>query len=1244
MGTVYHAYDRERHSDVALKTLNLPSEGRHILRFKNEFRLLHDIRHPNLVQIYELIEHEGEWFFTMELLDGVSILDYVRPGRKLASAGHDAPSESDPFCSAPTETVPGPAADADLLDSTESRDDELSRPTVFGPLDLERLRPAFHQLAQGLVALHDAGRIHRDIKPSNIIVTRSGRVVLLDFGIAKRFEESTSTFAGTPRYMAPEQLAQRAVGPAADWFGVGLVLYEALMNRLPYPDDERCGGTEPLAAESTPVSASIPEDLNHLCRRLLAIDPAERPTGTEILHALSDVRPPPIITGSPRGADDFVGRAAELAHLQEALAACRKGIQTTVLACGESGIGKTELVRRFTTLAGERAIVLTGRCHERESVPYKAFDGVVDTLSEHMAGLGQAQAAALVPRDAALLLRAFPVLKRVAALCSAPAFDDRSISPREQRARVFDALRELFQRLASRTLIVVLIEDLHWADLDSFELLREMTRAPNAPALLLLLTTRTGAAETMNRRVVERLLQLPNSTALDVRPLPQQEAEQLARVLSHQLGVHAATHPETIAEEAAGHPLFIHELVRHTAREGGSARRIRLDEAISARVLELSEDARSIVEVVSLAGRPLPQHVVARAACMEIKPFNDHVERLRSENLVRTDGAWPSDSIELYHARFGDVVRAAATTRHAALHRQLAIALEDGGGDAEKLSTHGRGAREPARASHFAAIAAEQAMAALAFDRAARLYRLAIEDGAQDAESRARLSERLGDAFANLRHGREAAEAYRQAAANATEPSSTDLLGRAAAQLLRTGHIDDGITAMAPILESRGIRMPQTPARAILALLVRRLDLAIRHPRLRFRPTDVHRADEAKLARLDLLWSTTLGLFTVDQLRGLYLHARHLALALDVGEPARVARALGLEAASTAAIGGSQQRIDSQLGRAKALAGQLQHPYTEAWTEAVSSAVAYLQGRWSSALTLATRAEALLRDGCPGASWEIDSVQQIVRWSLCYLGRIDELTLVVERGLRDASDRGDLYATMSARSGFPNVVWLAKNDVARATREADDAIRSWSQKGFHLQHLFDLFARVQIDLYAGDGEAALRRVSEKWPSIERSGLLRVELNRILALDLRARAAIACGLTGTGERRRLMTLAATDARALARSRSWGRGLAQLLNGQIAVFTGASNARDFLQSAVSVLDECEMPLHAAAARATLASYLDDRQALGSARAPILHYAHDADSLLAMLAPALRAGISDGRASSRTAARAGSSRDGT
>ena len=158
MGVVYEAVHSIRGNRVALKMLP-QVDGARLYRFKREFRSAADLSHPNLIGLHSLLADGAQWFFTMDLIEGVDFLDYVRPS---------------------------------------------------GELDLPRLRSSFSQLVLGVMALHRNHIIHRDLKPSNVMVTHDGRVILLDFGLVVELEQpgltqSTDKIAGTPAYMAPSK-------------------------------------------------------------------------------------------------------------------------------------------------------------------------------------------------------------------------------------------------------------------------------------------------------------------------------------------------------------------------------------------------------------------------------------------------------------------------------------------------------------------------------------------------------------------------------------------------------------------------------------------------------------------------------------------------------------------------------------------------------------------------------------------------------------------------------------------------------------------------------------------------------------------------------------------------------------------------------------------------------------------------------------------------------------------------------
>ncbi len=1230
-GVVYEAFDRERGSAVALKLLHAVDPGALYL-FKQEFRGLADVVHRNLVTLHELVStgESGHWFFTMELVDGVSFLKHVRPGATADGLAEESTlgeiadlrtiRESAPApAPAPAPPAPGGAGAPDAP-AAAGGEGPAAAPAPRTPVDAPRLRAALAQLAEGVAVLHAAGKLHRDLKPPNVLVTPEGRVVILDFGLATelkrgRLDESGRTIIGTVGYMSPEQAGARPIAEASDWYSVGVMLYEALTGVLPFRGKMIEVLTRKQAEDPPPpraLSPSAPADLDALCLDLLSRDPAARPRGGDVLRRLaaaSGPRPgaPPAVerVAPPDGVRAvsalIIGRERHLDAIGRAFAIARAGATVSVHVHGRSGMGKSALVRHFLEgLADEgEAVVLHGRCYERESVPYKALDSLIDALSRYLLRCDGAEAAALLPRDVAALARLFPVLRRVEAVARAPRAGLEAHDAHEARRRASSALKDLLGRIAARRPLVLSVDDLQWGDVDSAALLLDLI-GPPSPPLLFVAAYRTEEAD---RSPILKLLRSarPGGASepreVEVGPLAATDASALAfALLGEGDGSVEGAVAATIARESGGNPFFVGELVRYVLEGAGigeESTRLTLERVLGARVDRLPAPAERLLEVAAVAGRPIAVEVAGAAAGIPGGGERRLASLLKAHKLVETRGA-AEDRLEPYHDRIRETVVArlgdeALKARHLGLARAFEAAGE---GDPETLAVHFLGAGDLARAGRHATAAAASASAALAFDRAARLYGLALEAAAPGSDEAARLRARLADSLRDAGRGAEAAPEYLAAAAAVEStgvrdgPSALELRRLSAEQFLLAGRIDEGLSVMKAVLGAVGLKLARSPLAALVSLLLRTVLLRLRG--LRFREREAAAVPPSDLVRIDVCWSAASALSHVDLMRAAELQARHMLLALRAGEVRRIARALTLEAGYSS-LGGSatRRRTLGLVHAARAFAERIGSPEAHGRSGLIEGAASFFLGDWRRALERVIEGDGHLREGCTGVAWEVETLQFYILSSLYYLGEWSEIRRRLPPILRDARERGDLYTEVYVRCQSAAVPLWAGDAPDAAFAELRESLARWPRAGFLTPHWWNVWSEVQTALYAGDARRAHARIVERFPAIRGAMHLRVQFLRVESGRLKAASALALARaagTAPPERKALLAEARAEVRRLERDRRpWSDALARLLRAGLAAAEGdPAGALEHVAAAEAGFEGADMALHAAAAR--------------------------------------------------------------
>ena len=767
---VYLATDTRLDRDVAIaliKTEGLDEAG--LARVRREARAMGKLGdHPHIVTVFDIGEEAGQPYIVSQHMPGGSVDDLLQ-----AADRHRLPIE-------------------------------------------QTLRIA-DEVCRALQHAHDCGVVHRDVKPSNVWLTADGTAKLGDFGLAVARDRSRLTvegmMVGTVAYMPPEQALGRPPEARSDLYALGAMLYEMVTGRPPFLGDDAVAiisqhlNTAPVAPSWH--NAQVPRALEALILKMLAKAPEERPASAgAVRQALATVsaQAPAVVERGEEGnpldrlaSGVFVGRERELEELRTSVDAARAGQGQLVLLAGEPGIGKTRTASELGTYARLRGFqVLWGRCHETGGAPaYWPWVQIIRTYLHDRdprnvrseMGTGAADIAQLVSE----------VRERLPDLPALPALE-----PEQARFRLFDSITAFLRNATAHQPLVLVLDDLHWADAPSLLLLQFLAREMGSARLLVIGTYRDielGREHALFQTLGD-LTREPVTRRFLLRGLTERE---VARYIEMTAGLAPpADLVAAVYRETEGNPFYVGEVVHLLVAEGrleapegragwkvGVPQSVR--EVIGRRLHCLSADCNRVLTVAAALGRDFgldtiqPLSAVAAERLLElldeaiaariVSKVAEAVGRYRFSHALVRDTLYEelgaAQRVRL-HRQIGEVLEAlhgAKPERHLAeLAYHFAQAAEDG--------------RDAGKAIAYARRAADRALAQLAYEEGARQYQAALDLLAAyqptDEAERVDLLLGLGEAWRRTGDVEMAKETIREAAEGAQRLGAAELLARAA--------------------------------------------------------------------------------------------------------------------------------------------------------------------------------------------------------------------------------------------------------------------------------------------------------------------------------------------------------------------------------------------------------------------------------------------------------------------------------
>ena len=748
VGTVYRAVQLTLQRDVALKLLTAEQSADRSFRrmFLDESILAASLDHPHIVPVYDAGEVAEILYMSMRYVPGSDLQGMIRREGRLS-----------------------PHASVAILE----------------------------QVAGALEVAHAAGLVHRDVKPSNVLISGAYgaeqplHAWLGDFGLSRRLadpdEQPTERPLGTVHYVAPEQIRGEAVDGRADIYSLGCLLYECLTGSVPYARTSVPGVLYAhLEAPIPPVSdrgIGLPPALDDVIAWALAKSADDRPQrATDLAHAAAQAlggatartgsargraaspvssagpRPTPAGVRRSRASRPMVGRLLESEDLLSLLDDASAGMGGVATLSGEAGIGKTTLARQLSALAEQRGIpAVWGVGASAEAArPYWHWIQVVRGIAARREGPEVFKALGAV---GSWLYAIVPDLE-----LGLPR--PGTVGAEEGRFHLYDALLRMLEIAAEHSGLLLVLDDLHFADEATLLALSHISRAVGDKRILIVCTQRDLELEESRRDVAPFSELVRPTLGIALKGLPAADVRRM--IESRREAPPSEALVGRIHDLTGGNPLFVSELLSLLEAErdlddsaiaaGALPLPAGVRDAITARLDMLSPAGREVLGVASVIGQQFRAGTLSAAAgtpAVELLELLDEAVRIR---LVRPTTQY-ADGYSFAHGLvqatlYDAIPRGRRLELHAAVGRALeqdpAVAAGEGLAEIAHHYLEAAPAHDPQRAIEYARRAGDRAMATFAYDQAVGMYRGALGVTGLTESQRSELLQALGEAQMRL--------------------------------------------------------------------------------------------------------------------------------------------------------------------------------------------------------------------------------------------------------------------------------------------------------------------------------------------------------------------------------------------------------------------------------------------------------------------------------------------------------------